>query len=208
MGVEMKKNSVGKILLVGGIFLLFSAISAYPQAGKEVLSKKQSQAEVSTDSNQYVIGPEDVLYIHVWKEESLSRTVPVRIDGKISLPLIDEIKAAGLTPVQLKESLINRFKEFVDIPNVSVIVMEANSFKVFVSGQVRSPGVLRLRSETSILQVIPMVGGFTEWADEKKILIIRKENGKEKRYTVNYKKIVKGTEPNFILKAEDTIIVP
>ena len=204
----MKKNSIGKILLIGGVFLLFSAISAYPQAGKEDLSKKQSQAEVAADSNQYVIGPEDVLYIYVWKEENLSRTVPVRIDGKISLPLIDEIKAAGLTPLQLKENLINRFKEFVDIPNVSVIVMEANSFKVFVSGQVRSPGVVRLRSETSILQLISMVGGFTEWADEKKVLVIRKENGKEKRYTVNYKKIVKGTEPNFILKSEDTIIVP
>jgi polysaccharide export outer membrane protein len=204
----MKKSYMGRILLTGGVILLFSAISAFPQSGKEALSRKQSQAEVAADNNQYVIGPEDVLYIHVWKEENLSRTVPVRIDGKISLPLIDEIKAAGLTPLQLKENLIKRFKEFVDIPNVSVIVMEANSFKVFVSGQVRSPGVLRLRSETSILQIIPMVGGFTEWADEKNILVIRKESGKEKRYKVNYKKIVKGTEPNFIMKSEDTVIVP
>jgi polysaccharide export outer membrane protein len=108
----------------------------------------------------------------------------------------------------LKENLIKRFKEFVDIPNVSVIVMEANSFKVFVSGFVRTPGVVRLRSETSILQFIPMVGGFTEWADQKKVLIIRKENGKEKRITVNYKRIVSGKDPNFILKSGDTIIVP
>jgi polysaccharide biosynthesis/export protein len=208
MGVEMKKSSIGKILFIGGVFLLFSAISAFPQAGKEVVSQKQSQAEVAADSNQYVIGPEDSLYIHVWKEENLSRTVPVRIDGKISLPLIDEIQAAGLTPLQLKENLIKRFKDFVDIPNVSVIVMEANSFKVFVSGQVRTPGVVRLRSETSILQLIPMVGGFTEWANERKILVIRKEEGKEKRHTVNYKRIVAGKDPNFVMKSGDTVIVP
>jgi polysaccharide export outer membrane protein len=165
---------------------------------------------VPADSTNYIIGSEDVLYIHVWKEEHLSRTVPVRIDGKISIPLVDEIQAAGLTPLQLKELLMKRLKEFVDIPNISVMVMEANSFKVYISGQVRNPGVYRLRSETTLLQIIPMVGGFTEWANQKKILIIRKENGKEKRMTVNYKKIVKGDDPssNIILKSGDTIIVP
>jgi polysaccharide biosynthesis/export protein len=175
---------------------------------KETMSPKQARAEVAADSDQYVIGPEDVLYIHVWKEVDLSRTVPVRMDGKISLPLIDEVSAAGLTPLQLKENLIKKFKEFVDIPNVSVIVMEANSFKVYISGEVKTPGVIRLRSETSILQIIPMAGGFTEWANEKKIIVIRKEDGQEKRYNVNYKNIVKGKEPNFILKPGDTIIVP
>ena len=192
--------------LAMGFFL--SPLAVWGQADKEALSKKQAQAEVVADSSQYVIGPEDSLYIHVWKEENLSRTVPVRIDGKISLPLIDEIQAAGLTPLQLKENLIKRFKDFVDIPNVSVIVMEANSFKVFVSGYVRSPGVVRLRSETTMLQLIPMVGGFTEWANEKKILVIRKEEGKENRITVNYKKIVSGDAPNFVLKSGDTVIVP
>ncbi len=182
--------------------------SAYSQSEKEVLSRKQAQAEVAADSSQYVIGTEDILYIYVWKEETISRTVPVRIDGKISMPLIDEVQAAGLTPLQLKEELIKRFREYVDIPNVSVMVMEANSFKVFVTGQVKAPGVIRLRSETSMLQLISMVGGLGEWAEEKKILVIRKENGKEKRYTVNYRKIVKGTEPNFILKSGDMVIVP
>ena len=204
----MKKNLFRAGLMIGAIFFLLSPMLGYPQADKEALSKKQAQGEVVADSNQYVIGVEDILYIYVWKEELLSRTVPVRIDGKISLPLIDEIQAAGLTPLQLKENLIKRFKEFVDIPNVSVIVMEANSFKVFVSGQVSAQGVQRLRSETSILQLIPMVGGFTLWADQKKILIIRKENGKEKRYTVNYKRIVNGKDPDFILKSGDKIIVP
>jgi len=202
------KTTIAKIGWMGMAFLLWLPLAAYAQGEKGALSQKQTQGEVIADSSQYVIGPEDTLYIHVWKEESLSRTVPVRIDGKISLPLIDETQAAGMTPLQLKEILIKRFRDFVDIPNVSVIVMEANSFKVFVSGQVRTPGVIRLRSETSILQLVPMAGGFTDWANEKKILVVRKEGGQEKRITINYRRIVDGKDPNFILKAGDTIIVP
>jgi polysaccharide export outer membrane protein len=202
------KKTIMIIGVIWAIAVVLYPLAAYSQGEKEALSKKQAQAEVLADSSQYVIGPEDSLYIHVWKEEALSRMVPVRIDGKISLPLIDEIQAAGLTPLQLKESLIKRFREFVDVPNVSVIVMEANSFKVFVSGEVKTPGVVRLRSETTILQLIPMVGGFTEWANKRKILVIRREEGKEKRYTVNYKRIVAGKDPNFIMKSGDTVIVP
>lgn len=198
--------------IIGLAVFFMSTLIAYPQTDKdkEVLLKKQSQAEVAADSSNYIIGPEDILYIYVWKEEPLSRTVPVRMDGKISIPLIEEIHAAGLTPLKLKELLTQKLKEFVENPTVTVVVMEANSFQVYISGEVRKPGVYRLRTETSLLQLISMVGGFTEWANQKKILIIRKEDGKEKRITVNYKKIVKGEDPssNIILKAGDTIIVP
>ncbi len=202
-----------KLVTVGilGCAIFFISIQmAYPQSEKEVLQKKQAQAEIAADSDRYIIGSEDILYIHVWKEVEFSRTVPVRIDGKISLPLMDEIQAAGLTPLQLKEFLSQKLKEFVENPTVTVIVMEANSFQVYISGEVRKPGVYRLRTETSLLQFIPLVGGFTEWANQKKILIIRKEDGKDKRIIVNYKKIVKGEDPksNLILKAGDTIIVP
>jgi polysaccharide export outer membrane protein len=136
--------------------------------------------------------------------------VTVRIDGKISMPLVDDIQATGITPLQLKEKLTERLKDFVEAPNVTVIVMEANSFKVYVSGQVKSPGVLRLRTETSLAQAISMVGGLTEWANQSKIIVIRKENGKEKRFTINYKKIVQGKDlnSNINLKRGDTIIVP
>ena len=194
----------------GVCWMFMSITTVHAQESKDALLQKQSQAEVAADSNVYVIGPEDVLYIHVWKEENLSKTGLVRSDGKISLPLVDEIQAAGLTPLQLKELLMQRLKEFVDIPNISVMVMEANSFKVYISGQIKNPGVYRLRSETSLLQIIPMAGGFTDWANQKKILIIRKEDGEEKRITVNYKKIVKGDDKssNIILKSGDTIIVP
>ncbi len=204
----MKRTIAFGIVVVAIILILSTFVHSQPD--KEGLSKKPPQADMIAVSDRYVIGPEDVLYIHVWKEESLSRTVPVRTDGKISLPLINDIQAAALTPLQLKEILTEKFKMFIDNPNVSVVVTEANSMKVFVSGQIRAPGVYRLRSETTLLQIIPMAGGFTDWANQKKILIIRNEDGKEKRFTVNYKKIVSGDAPatNIVLKAGDSIIVP
>jgi len=199
--------SIGSI---GTLILLMVTNMGYPQADKEILSKKEAQSEVAVDGNRYTIGAEDVLYIHVWKEETLTRTVPVRMDGKISLPLIQEVTAAGLTPLQLKEVLMRKFKEFVENPIVSVTVVEANSFKVYVTGLVRSPGVYRLRSETNVVQMISLAGGFTDWANSKKILIVRKEEGREKRIKINYKRIMAGKDldSNIILKAGDTIIVP
>jgi len=201
-----------KIIYVGIIGLLIFLIFApmvISQTDKEMVLKKQAQAEVPADSDQYIIGQEDILYIHVWKEETLTRNVTVRMDGKISIPLVNDIQAAGFTPLQLKETLTQRLREFIDAPNVSVVVMEANSFKVYISGQIKTPGVHRLRSETSIAQIISMAGGFTDWANQKKIIIIRKEDGKEKRITINYQKITKGDfSSNIILKAGDTIIVP
>jgi polysaccharide export outer membrane protein len=195
---------------VGMFIILIMTSLAYPQADREILSKKEAQPEVAVDGDQYIIGPEDVLYIHVWKEDALTRTIPVRMDGRISLPLIQEVKAAGLTPLQLKEVLSRKFKEFVENPIVSVTVVEVNSYKVFIIGQVRNPGVQRLRSETTVTQIIILAGGLTEWANPKKILIVRKEDGREKRITVNYKRIMAGKDldSNIILKAGDTIVVP
>jgi polysaccharide export outer membrane protein len=196
------------ISLTLGLCLIIPVV--HGQGEEKTLSQKEVQGEVKADSDRYVIGAEDVLYIHVWKEESLIRTVTVRIDGNISLPLVNDVRAAGLTPLQLKEVLTKKLQIYIENPIVSVTVIEANSTKVYVSGEVKTPGVYRLRSETTILQVIPLAGGFTEWANQKKILIIRKENGKESRITVNYKKAASGEDPtsNVILKAGDTIIVP
>ncbi len=198
-----------------GVLILFICVSvSYSQGGKEdkdIILKKQAQAEIAADSDRYVIGAEDVLYIHVYGEEkTLSKEVTVRMDGKISMPLVDDIQAAELTPLQLKEKLTDKLKQFVESPTITVIVMQANSFKVYVSGQIKTPGILRLRAETTIAQAISMVGGFTDWANQKKIIIIRKENGKEKRFTINYKKIISGDDlnSNIILKSGDTIIVP
>ena len=205
-GSKRGKILVWAVILMVALSLHLSQI-LFAQEGK---TGAEVKGEVGADSSQYVIGPEDVLYINVWNEKALSQTIPVRMDGKISLPLVDEVQAAGLTPLQLKQTLVDRLKKFITNPNVSVTVMEANSFKVFVSGMVKTPGVYRLRQETTILQIIPMAGGFTEWADRKNILIIRKEGKEEKRIKINYNKIVKGEESpmKYILKAGDIIIVP
>ena len=202
-----------KLLFLGitGILLLsIFAPLAQAQKDEKLLFKKEPQAEAIASGDQYVIGTEDVLYINVWREETLTRTILVRADGKISMPLIDDVQAAGLTPLQLKQVITEKLKQFIDNPNVSVVVTEANSFKVYVTGEVRTPGVYRLKSETTLLQIIPMAGGFTDWANQKKIMIIRKEGGKEKRITANYKKIIEGddSKSNIVLKPGDTIVVP
>lgn len=188
--------------------ILFSITLSYAEEVKVADPANKGQGAVSADADQYIIGPEDVLAIYVWREESLSKTVPVRNDGKISLPLVDDIQAAGLTPLQLKEVISDKLKSFIDNPTVTVTVMEANSFRVFISGEVKQPGVLRIRSEITLMKLITMVGGFTEWANQKKILIITKEKGAEKRIIANYKKIIDGEEPDIVISRGDHIIVP
>jgi polysaccharide export outer membrane protein len=204
----MKKKETQIIILALSLLLISVPALVQSQERKDNVPTQKTQGEVATDSDTYIIGPEDVLHIYVWREEPLSKTVPVRMDGKISLPLVDDIQAADLTPLQLKEVIIKKLKGFLDNPTVSVTVMEANSFKVYVTGEVKTPGVVKLRSETSLVQIITMVGGFTDWADQKKILIIRKEKGAEKRITANYKKIINGKEPDITIKRGDMLVVP
>ena len=175
---------------------------------KQAKDSKKVAGDVVADNDKYVIGPEDVLDIFVWKEESLTKTVPVRIDGKISLPLLDDIQAAGLTPLQLKEELTTKLKGFVDNPTVTVTVIEANSYRVFISGEVKTLGIVRIRSEITLVKLIIMAGGFTEWANKRKILVITTEDGKEKRTTVNYNKIIDGDIPDIVIKHGDTVIIP
>jgi polysaccharide biosynthesis/export protein len=201
----MKKFTL-YIMTVLFIFMATCSIN-YADEAKTAAPAQKGQGAVSADSDEYVIGPEDVLLIYVWKEESITKTVPVRIDGKISLPLIDDIQAAGLTPLELKKALMEKLKGFVDNPTVTVTVMEANSYKVYVSGEVKSPGVVRFRDEMTLIKLIIAVGGFTEWANQKKILIITKEKGVVKRMTVNYKKIIEGDEPDIIINRGDTIVI-
>jgi polysaccharide export outer membrane protein len=195
-----------------GFFLMALAlcVAAAPSLAQEVKAAdpvKKAQGDVAADSDQYIIGPEDVLHIYVWREETLTKTVPVRMDGKISLPLVDDVQAAGLTPLQLKNRLAEQLKGFVDNPTVTVTVIEANSFKVFVSGEVKTPGIHRIRSEVTLVKLITLVGGFTEWANKRKILIITHEKGAEKRITVNYNRIIDGDEPDIVIKRGDIVIV-
>jgi polysaccharide export outer membrane protein len=194
--------------ILTALFFCIMALSiGNAQKGEAVDPAGKGQSMITADSDQYVIGPEDVLLINVWKEDAFTRTLPVRIDGKISLPLLDDIQAAGLTPLQLKEALAKKLKDFVEDPAVTVTVMEANSFKAYVSGEVKTPGVYKLHKELTLVKLIIMAGGFTEWANQKNILIITKEKGAEKRITANYKKIIEGEEPDIVIKRGDTVIV-
>lgn len=202
----MKKQLTSVCLSV--IIILTLVLSLlYAQDSISADPPKKTQSELKTDDNQYIIGPEDVLSIYVWREESLTKVVPVRIDGKISLPLVDDIQAAGMTPLQLKGELTKKLKEYIDDPTVTVTVLEANSFKVYVTGEVKQPGVHILRNETTLVKLIIRVGGFTPFANEKKIIIITKENGVEKRIIANYKKIIDGKAPDVLIRRGDTVIV-
>ena len=162
--------------------------------------------------NDYIIGPEDVIEVSVWKSPDLSTTIMVRPDGMISLPLIGDIQASSHTAKELKEEIAQKLTEYKQDPIVSIIVKEANSQAIYVTGEVARPGKYPLRSETTIVQAITLAGGFTQWADKDQIVIIRKSpmNPEGNRFTLKYSDIVSGKnmKANILLKAGDTVIIP
>ncbi len=160
----------------------------------------------------YKIGIGDILEIITWKESDFSmKNVLVRLDGKITIPLLDDILAAGKTPYQLKENIQLLLKHYVDTPNVTVIIQEPFSQKYYIIGEVQRVGEYPIKKNLTIVQAFAMAGGFTEWATKKEIILLRKEADKKTRIIkVDYKKILrgKGLEQNIEIKADDTIIVP
>ncbi len=184
--------------------------AAPAQAGEAGAAAPERAAPSTRETAEYTIGVEDILEITVWKNPDLSSLVPVRPDGKISLPLIDDVQAAGRTPVELKQVLTDRWKAFLSAPEVSVIVKEVNSYKVYMVGEVTRPGELRVKSTIRLLQAISLAGGFTAYADRDKILVLRDASDHELRYEINYNKIVSGDRPedNLVLLPGDTVVVP
>jgi polysaccharide export outer membrane protein len=166
-----------------------------------------STATKSADPN-YVIGPQDVLDISVWKEEQLTKTVPVRPDGKISMPLLNDVQAAGLTPTQLAAQITESLKKFVTDPQVTIIVREINSQRVYMLGEVARAGAYPLLPNMTVLQALSSAGGFTQFANVKKIYVLRVENGKQQKFPFNYKHALESPDENILLKAGDTIVVP
>jgi polysaccharide export outer membrane protein len=204
-----------------GTFLICAALLPGPASAK-VPGTAPAQAEgaeaaapekaarPSREAIEYTIGVEDLLEISVWKNPDLSSIVPVRPDGKISLPLIDDVQAAGRTPVELKKVLTDRWKAYLSAPEVSVIVKEVNSYKVYMVGEVTRPGELRVKARIRLLQAISLAGGFTAFADRDKILVLRDASDHELRYEIDYDKIVSGNRPedNLVLLPGDTVVVP
>ena len=173
----------------------------------------QVQAEGSTSGKQhddsYVIGNGDVLAINVWKDADLSRTIPVRSDGKISLPLMGEVQAAGRTPVQLEHDITEKLRSYITAPEVAVMVEQVNSKKFSILGQVVKPGSYTLAVATMITDAIATAGGFRDFAKEKHVYVLRQNpDGSQSRIDFNYKDFIKGKEKNIKLQPNDTVIVP
>ena len=158
----------------------------------------------------YVIGPEDLLLVSVWKNETLSRQLPVRPDGKISMPLLHDIQAAGLTPLQLRDKIATALAEYMPSPEVSVTVLDVRSYRVSVLGEVQRPGVLQLKAPTTVLEALAMAGGFRDFASPSKIVIFRKdEAGQTRRLRFNYTRAVGNAgEENLPLRSGDVVVVP
>jgi polysaccharide export outer membrane protein len=168
-----------------------------------------STTRLASDEVGYKIGPEDVLDISVWKSPELSRSVPVRPDGKVSLPLVNDIQAAGLTPDQLRQELTKRLSEFVPAPEVAVIVREVHSAKVAVVGAVRSPGRFELRSPATVLEMIAMAQGFTDFAERDRIVVLRRNGRTAVRIPFRYTRVETGADQdNFFVESGDIIVVP
>jgi polysaccharide export outer membrane protein len=194
--------------------LLTTAIASAQEARSENTGEAASAAVAVSvprfvEPESFRIGPEDILDVQVWKNSDLSRIVPVRPDGMISLPLVNDIQAAGLTPADLRQQITQRLAEFVPTPEVSVIVREVHSVKVAVLGAVRMPGHFEVKSPSTVLELIARAQGLTEFADRGRIVVLRQNGTATTRIPFNYRKVSEGPEQdNFFVRPGDIIVVP
>lgn len=186
--------------------------AAVPAAGRVAGTAAAGAADLpAAHDNSYVIGDDDLLGINVWKEPGFTESVPVRSDGRISLPLIGEVPAAGRTPLELEQDITAKLRAYLTDPEVTVMVLKMNSRKFNILGRVAKPGSYPLTSTTTVLDAIAEAGGFQEFARQKDIYILREmPNGGQKRIAFNYRKVIRGIHPeqNIRLEPHDTIIVP
>ena len=216
-----------KLLFLGAMIMLASAVNT-PAAFQDKKNGKQDPpvnaarngvtsggesglaVTPATTDPAYVIGAEDVLDVNVWKEPDMTRVVPVRPDGKITLPLINDVQAAGSTPQQLASAVTEKLRKFLTEPQVTVIVTQINSQRVFVVGEVLRAGAFPLVPGTTVLQALASAGGFTTFANVKKIHVMRVVNGKHTEIPFNYREVLKGDNPDQNIKLEpgDTVVVP
>jgi polysaccharide biosynthesis/export protein len=196
-----------KTLFLGRIaaLVLFAGMTALSSRAEDVVRTESEPA------NAYAIGIGDVLEISVWKNPELGVTTPVRPDGRISVPLLGDVQASGLTPLALRQMLADRFREYVTAPGVSVMIKEINSRKVFVTGEVEKPGAYDLQPRTKLMQVLAMAGGLTPYA-KKKVIVLRdtRDGRDERRYELDLSAIISGKRPsdNLILQPGDTLFIP
>jgi len=203
--------------VLGGVFVLVgasvsiaqSAAAPQPPPSVNALPTALPYGSVPAPAD-YVIGPDDVLTVSFWQVKDLDAEAVVRPDGNITLPLLNDLKAAGLTPQQLRERVMVEARRYIEDPNATVIVKQINSRKVFITGQIQKPGAYPITGTTTVVQLIATAGGLVEFANSKNILVMRQENGQQIARRFNYKEILAGRNlsQNIELKPGDTVIVP
>ena len=211
----MELNGTGRQVVRCGLALALAFGAAIGIAARQVASAPSATSAADAAGTPalppgYVIGPEDVLSIVFWKDADMSATVVVRPDGKISLPLVNDIPAAGLTPEQLRTQLLKAAVQYVADPNATVVVKEIHSRKVFITGNVLRPGTFPLTGEMNVVQLISLAGGLQEYADAKNIVVMRTDGGRVQYLKFNYRDIIKQKSGQQIvsLKPGDTVVVP
>jgi polysaccharide biosynthesis/export protein len=221
VGVMRGRRSYARVFVVTMSIFASTALMAQsgsepstPTAGSPAAAQPAQNGEASAakaHDNSFVIGNDDVLAINVWKEPDVSRSIPVRSDGKISLPLVGEVQATGRTPLKLEEEIAARLKNYIAEPEVTVIVQQINSQKFNILGMVNKPGSYVISNSATVLDAIALSGGFRDFAKQKSIYILRQNtDGTQTRLPFNYKEVVKGTNSgqNIKLQPRDTIVVP
>jgi len=215
--VEKKMFSKKLAILIGCFIGLMGTLSAQKQTAA-VVRPAENVSDINTAKaklpdvklDEYSVGESDVLRINVWKEQEVSHTVVVRTDGSISMPLINEVKVAGMTPLTIQQVIGEKLKAFLTNPQVTVTVMEIHSKHAYITGEVARPGGYPLNTETTVLQLIAQAGGLTPFAKKGDIVVLRSENGKQERMKFKYKEVISGkkTNQNISLRPGDTVVVP
>jgi polysaccharide biosynthesis/export protein len=200
----------------GAMALSLAALPVFAQAQKPNAMPPAAAAAAAPRPSDpvvpagYVIGADDLLSIVYWKDKDMSADAKVRPDGRIALPLINEVQAAGLTPGQLQQKLTEESKKYMEDANITVVVREINSRRAFITGEVNKPGPYPLTSPTTVMQLISLAGGLRDYANSKKIMIMRSENGRQTSLAFNYKDVASGKNlsQNIELRPGDTVVVP
>ena len=204
----MNVRSLGGLAIL--VMLLFGPGPGFAQGNLGAEKQGGEEDDPVPDTPAYVIKPNDLLEIVVWGEPDISRTVLVRPDGRISVPLVQDLQASELTPVELKEHMENRLKEYVDSPNVTVIIEAIQSYKVYVIGKIQNPGGIVVEKPITVLQALTLAGGFQDYANESDISIVRTLGRDHLVFEFNYKDVIKGkkAEENILLRSGDVVVVP
>ena len=215
MTANCRSKNIASLVLVLGLGASLSAQGQKPNVPAQSVPATAAAVAAPRATDPvlppgYIIGTDDVLSIVYWKDKDMSADAKVRPDGRIALPLINEVQAAGLTPEQLHKTLTEESKKYMEDANITVVVREINSRKAFITGEVNKPGPYPLTAPTTVMQLISMAGGLRDYADAKKIMIMRNENGRQISLAFNYKDVASGKklQQNIDLKPGDTVVVP